>query len=1586
MLRSKFFKRVISISVTAAMMSSFVVGFSTTAHAAPALTKVPIYRDYENYSFAERAADMVARMTLAQKTSNMVSSTTTAVPVGDDAQGTLSTGVKQYGWWGEALHGLNRNESSNSPTNTTSYPVPYSIAQSWDPKLIYNVYSEISSEAREKVADFYRGLNFYSPVVMEPARDPRWGRITEGLGEDPVLSGMLGAQVFNGFQGFNMDGRTLVDPNGYWKANTTAKHYLANNSETNRLSGVANMTEQENREYYGRPYKELMKRAEPASVMSSYNRVQIKNAAYSPFLEMPCGINSYTLDTLLRQTYGFSGYVTGDCDSISVAGGASATQTRDTREGQGADGYNGAVQGHGWRAPSYKWYGATANTQGEMTASIANNALTAWAVMGGANLECNSGVTNSGSTSVLRDQTPVADADVANAVITPLGRYTESAVDVALAKLMEARLRVGEWDSTDNYLAAPSDAKSTGRVSWYDKARSEVSALGIAMPTGTTLTASAIASTDLTMTPDRMALAGKAAGESLVLLKNDIDPAVNGGKPLLPLTFAPTGNITVGVYGGMQSNNSLGQYSSGRSGNGLTKQLNPLNGIKAALAAKYPDRTITVENHTNTADGSVGPEAAGYDYVIAVVGDTTNSNLASEQYDRRTFALDQGASNGKTTDIETIKNLYAVNKKLIVVAITNGTIGEATTATTVDNMYQSVPAMLFASQLGDRPGEGIGNVLVGNINPSARTVSTWYPKSTSYGDPVAVGTDVTDSMNLRDNWGSLNQVRSYRLSAGVDGPWQSPYGDSMTSPYTFNPNGPNLGRTYMYYTGSGDNAIRFPFGFGLSYTTFAYSAPEVKVNGTVQTGSAAISVNPNDKVEYTFTVTNTGSVAGADVAQLYVKTPSDIVALSDKGSYGEAYAFKRLKDFKKTDVLAPGASQTITLSVNIPDIAFWSNADKKYKLMQLANPYTLQISRSSADTWSYQGQNCGTMLSRDMLISGANNWNPKVSLVTFKANTTEDAANDIPERLIYKAGDTVNPNPTVCMANDVLYGYINRMYSSADAQMYPIPSNIKLSYVSNRPHVVEVSANGTIKALSGGVATITGTATDSITGSSASGEFVVYVQGLPAEVDHDTTMKEFSWNGEKFAVTADGTKDFDVYVPDSIANVSFTTANVTPSYPDNVTVAVTLNPADGAVAPGKPCVATVKISSTDVAWSDTYTINFGRMTLAWMPDENYMGYNTHATVRFSDGKTSVRLIQAWYMQKTGKLDAVASETFDAVPINGSSELVFVYRPAGQSDTIPKEWLAERTLTKFMWDTNFAPLYPAVRTDWVPPVLTDIRVAGASLPDFDPQKLAYDYVVPFGSANPTVAVSYDSAKMTASIVQAANVPGTATITLTSLNGTATNVYKINFTQGQNPNQAIAHKATPGDYLNPSDPAWAGAQEIAINKRSTTDASPTMQASGKARLLWDSNYLYARVEVVKNYPLNADSGAQTHMQDSVELFFSEQNFRGSYGSTVANGDQYRVNYLGALSQKTANAGWGGGGTVLSGLPAGQYGYVVTYRIPWVVSTIPKAPGTVFGLDFQINALQDPSTRTCFAWCDGTDSGYNTSQNWGELLLAN
>ena len=179
---------------------------------------------------------------------------------------------------------------------------------------------------------------------------------------------------------------------------------------------------------------------------------------------------------------------------------------------------------------------------------------------------------------------------------------------------------------------------------------------------------------------------------------------------------------------------------------------------------------------------------------------------------------------------------------------------------------------------------------------------------------------------------------------------------------------------------------------------------------------------------------------------------------------------------------------------------------------------------------------------------------------------------------------------------------------------------------------------------------------------------------------------------------------------------------------------------------------------------------------------------------------------------------------------------------------------------------------------------------------------------------------------------------------------------------------------------------------VNKRSSTDGAPTLNALGNAGVLWDDDFLYVRVEVTKNSPLLAE-GTQAHLHDSVEVFLSEQNFKGAYSTT--QGNQYRVNFLGASSQKTSVQGWGTGGTgqannhtsgtdISASLPEGQWGYVVTFRIPFRIAEVVKQPGTVFGFDVQINAMQGTS-RTCFAWSDDTDSGYNSSANWGELTLA-
>src|SRR5512133_1568961 len=187
--------------------------------------ETPIYLNTA-YSPEERAADLVSRMTLDEKVSQLKSSMAPAIP---------RLGVERYGWWNEALPGGAREQQKDNDnplilTNLTSYPSPLSVASTWDPELQYREAVAISDETREVFRDNKYNLNMYSPNV-NMARDPRWGRNDETFGEDPFLTTAMGSQFINGMEGKDQNGELLAEGNGYLKLSTTIKHFAANNDE-----------------------------------------------------------------------------------------------------------------------------------------------------------------------------------------------------------------------------------------------------------------------------------------------------------------------------------------------------------------------------------------------------------------------------------------------------------------------------------------------------------------------------------------------------------------------------------------------------------------------------------------------------------------------------------------------------------------------------------------------------------------------------------------------------------------------------------------------------------------------------------------------------------------------------------------------------------------------------------------------------------------------------------------------------------------------------------------------------------------------------------------------------------------------------------------------------------------------------------------------------------------------------------------------------------------------------------------------------------------------------------------------------------
>ena len=312
-----------------------------------------------------KAAAVVAKMTLAEKVAQLQSGAP-AIP---------RLGIAAYDWWSEGLHGIARNGYA------TVFPQAIGLAASWDTGLLQHVGTTVSTEARAKFNAVgaghdharYEGLTIWSPNI-NIFRDPRWGRGQETYGEDPYLTGQLAVNFIRGIQG---------DDPAHPRAIATPKHLVAHSGpEAGRHGFDVDASPHDLEATYLPAFRAAITEGRADSVMCAYNALH----------GTPVCADSDLLTTRLRHDWGFQGFAVSDCDAV-----------------------DDMTKFHYFKPD--------------------NAQSSAASIQAGTDLDCG-----------------VAYADLLEAVHK--GYVKESVLDTALTRLFAARYRVGEWGSGTNPYAS----------------------------------------------------------------------------------------------------------------------------------------------------------------------------------------------------------------------------------------------------------------------------------------------------------------------------------------------------------------------------------------------------------------------------------------------------------------------------------------------------------------------------------------------------------------------------------------------------------------------------------------------------------------------------------------------------------------------------------------------------------------------------------------------------------------------------------------------------------------------------------------------------------------------------------------------------------------------------------------------------------------------------------------------------------------------------------------------------------------------------------------------------------------------------
>jgi len=760
---------------------------------------------YQNpdLSIEQRVDDLVSRMTVSEKISQLM----------DEAPAIDRLDVPGYNWWNECLHGVARAGYA------TVFPQSISIAASWDADLVFDVASVISDEARAKHQEFvrrgergiYQGLTFWSPNI-NIFRDPRWGRGHETYGEDPYLTGQMGLEFVRGLQG---------DDDKYLKLVATAKHFAVHSGpEPLRHEFDAEVSERDLQETYLPAFRNLIVDGGVYSVMGAYNRFRGEAACAST-----------ELFDILRNKWKFDGYVVSDCGAIADI----------------------------WQYHKVEPDAAHA---------------AALAVKAGCDLNC-------GSTYKALNEA------------VEKGLISEDEIDVAVKRLFTARFKLGMFDPVERvaYAQIPYSVNNNAAHSTLARQAARESIVLLknenkTLPFSKDIQSIAVIGPNA---DDVESLWGNYSGVPinpvtvLTGLKNKLSPQTKvvyaQGCDLaegIPAMHAVP-SIYLETADGKQGLNAAYFNNSNWEGEPLYTQIDdnidfcwdidtpdprlipgaysirwtgfivaPKTGTYAFSDWGKPYMTVQIEDEAasggkNTHHPRIREQkfdmVAGQKYKIEVkyqnyYGDATARLLwavpqdnmlakaveTAEKADVVVLALGlnerlegeemkiqiDGFSGGDrtsldlpATQLELMKAIVATGKPVALVLI-NGS------ALSVNWAADHVPAILTAGYPGQQGGNAIADVLFGDYNPAGRLPVTYYK--------------------------SVDQL--------------PPFEDYDMA-----------GRTYRYFT---DEPL-YPFGYGLSYTTFGYSNLQISNN-----------VHMNEPVTVSVDLTNTGDRDGDEVVQLYL--------------------------------------------------------------------------------------------------------------------------------------------------------------------------------------------------------------------------------------------------------------------------------------------------------------------------------------------------------------------------------------------------------------------------------------------------------------------------------------------------------------------------------------------------------------------------------------------------------------------------------------------------------------------------------------------------------------------------------------------